>query len=457
MKTLKYLIYIIIVSLVFSCQQLPEDDGWMSDGEEKTLKVKVRSAGEAEIVYPLYLYAFNGKGNLVASQTIADEETDVALPLTKGDFQVVAVSGVSEDYEMPEKPELDDVITLVASDGADTPMMVGRANVEVGDAEESSVQITLTYVVAALNVKLKDVPSNVSMVQLALSPLYSSLSMGGEYGGDSKKIKVDCSLVSEGVWAAETTYIFPGSGKETVFSIYFKTDDGTEVTYGYTYRGVPEPNHLFNVTGSYAGGVIVGGNFDVTDWEGSIDVEFEFGGEVDSDDDDGTEDDDDGGNDEQPDIKLEGVPEVGAIWNDMIVAGIGEPDETGVDLLLMSMDEWKYIYADEADEVPKGYSINGISGWRYPTYEEAALLRNRFCGDRLRELNELIEEYNEENNLDGDDALWGLANGDDERYLCLKDGVFYTYRFVAGTPRSKAGVDRTYYVRLVKSYRYVSE
>ena len=49
--------------------------------------------------------------------------------------------------------------------------------------------------------------------------------------------------------------------------------------------------------------------------------------------------------------KLEGVPEVGAIWNDMIVAGIGEPDETGVDLLLMSMDEWKYIYADEADEV----------------------------------------------------------------------------------------------------------
>ena len=246
-------------------------------GEEKTLKVKVRSAGEAEIVYPLYLYAFNGKGNLVASQTIADADTDVALPLTKGDFHVVAVSGVSEDYEMPEKPELDDVITLLSSDGADTPMMVGRANVEVGDADESSVQITLTYVVAALNVKLKDVPSNVSMVQLALSPLYSSLSMGGEYGGDSKKIKVDCSLVSEGVWAAETTYIFPGNGKETVFSIYFKTDDGTEVTYGYTYRGVPEANHLFNVTGSYAGGVIVGGNFDVTDWEGSIDVEFEFG------------------------------------------------------------------------------------------------------------------------------------------------------------------------------------
>jgi len=454
MKTLKYLIYIVTVCLVFSCQQLPEDDGWMSEGGEKTLKVKVRSAGDAEIVYPLYLYAFTGKGKLVASQTIAGAEDDMALPLAKGDFQVVALSGASDDYQLPESPELDDVIVLSATDGADTPLMVGRANVEVGDAEESSAQITLTYVVAALNVKLKDIPSNVSKVQLALSPLHSSLSMGGEYGGNSQKVKVDCSLVSEGVWAAETTYIFPGNAKETVFSIYFKTDDGTEVTYGYTYQGVPEANHLFNVTGSYAGGVIVGGNFDVTDWEGSIDVEFEFGAEMVPDDDE--EDKTDESDDEEPEVKLEGVPEVGTIWNDMIVVDMGEADETGVDLLLMSLDEWDAC-ASDADAVVDGYSVNGITGWRLPTHEEAALLRNRFCGNNLRELNELIEEYNQENNLEGNDALWGLADGDDERYLCLKNGEYYSFRFVAGTSTTKAGEIRLYYVRLVKSYRYVPE
>lgn len=454
MKTLSYLIYIIMVCCVFSCQQLPEDDGWMSEGGEKTLKVKVRSAGDAEIVYPLYLYAFTGKGKLVASQTIAGAEDDMALPLAKGDFQVVALSGASDDYQLPESPELDDVIVLSATDGADTPLMVGRANVEVGDAEESSAQITLTYVVAALNVKLKDIPSNVSKVQLALSPLHSSLSMGGEYGGDSQKVKVDCSLVSEGVWAAETTYIFPGNAKETVFSIYFKTDDGTEVTYGYTYQGVPEANHLFNVTGSYAGGVIVGGNFDVTDWEGSIDVEFEFGAEMVPDDDE--EDKTDESDDEEPEVKLEGVPEVGTIWNDMIVVDMGEADETGVDLLLMSLDEWD-AYVSDADAVVDGYSVNGITGWRLPTHEEATLLRNRFCGNNLRELNELIEEYNQENNLEGNDALWGLADGDDERYLCLKNGEYYSFRFVAGTSTTKAGEKRLYYVRLVKSYRYVPE
>lgn len=470
MKTLNYFLYIILACFVFSCQQLPEEgDGeWMPDEADRTLKVKVRSGSNAEIEYPLYLYAFSESGKLVASQTIENEKMDMSLPLSQGEFEVVAVSGTSEDYSLPDNPELDDVITLATTDGADTALMIGRAMVELEDVLEASTDIKMMYVVSALNVKLKDVPNNVTSVRLSLSPLYSSLSMGGEYGneGDYQKVEVDCSLVSEGVWAAETSYIFPGSSKKTVFSICLKTDDGTEVTYGYTDNKVPEANYMFNVAGTYKGGVIVGGSFDVENWQGSIDVNFDFGGEMIPDDDDdntddkeddGTEDDEDEGNDEQPDIKLEGVPEVGAIWNDMIVADMGEPDETGVDLLLMSMDEWKYIYADEADEVPKGYSINGISGWRYPTHEEAALLRNRFCGDRLRELNELIDEYNEENNLDGDDALWGLANGDDERYLCLKDGVFYTYRFVAGTPRSKAGVDRTYYVRLVKSYRHVSE
>lgn len=441
MKTLKYLIYTILSIFVSSCQQLPEDDEWMSDNADKTLKVEVRSAGEAEIVYPLYLYAFTSKGQLVASQTIADEDMDVALPLAKGDFQIVAVSGTSEDYLLPEKPELDDAIVLSASDGADTPLMVGRANVEIGDAKESSVQITLTYVVAALNVKLEDVPDNVSVVQLAVSPLHSSLSMGGEYGGDSQKVKVNCSPVSDGVWAAETAYIFPGNAKETVFSIYFKTDDGKEVTYGHTFQGIPEANHLFNVSGTYAGGVIVGGSFDVTDWEGSIDVEFEFGGNIVPDDDDEEEEED-----KQPDIDLEGVPEIGSIWNDMIVAGMSEADDTGVDLMLMSLDEWDAT-TSSVEDVMDGYSVNGISGWRLPTHDEAAVLRARFSGNNRLELNELIEEY--------DSGLYGIDG--EERYMCTKNGLYYSFKFAGGSSITKAGEKRYYYVRLVKTYHFVPD
>lgn len=434
-ERIQALLLAMFCCFAFSCQQIPEDDGWLSEYEKKSLKVKVRSASEADIVYPVYLYAFAGDGKLAATQTIADDEEEMSLSLSKGDYQIVAVSGTSTSYQIPANPDLNDVITLSGSKGADTPLMIGRANVEVSGSSNATAQITLKYVVAALNVKLKDVPSNVTSVQLALSPLYSTLSMAGIYGGESQKVKVDCSLITDNTWSATTAYIFPGSGTETVFSISFKMDDGTEVTYGHTFQGVPEANHLFNVTGTYSGGVIVGGSFDVTDWEGSIEVEFEFGtNEVPG---DGNKNDV-----QEPEVDLTGVPQVGTIWNDMIVADIGEADETGVDLLLLSLDEWEAAVS-EVDDVLSGYSVNGIAGWRLPTHHEASVLRARFSSNDRIELNELIAEY--------DDELYGLDG--EERYLCTKEDAYYSFKFAGGTSTTKAGEVRSYYVRLVKTYR----
>jgi hypothetical protein len=259
--------------------------------------------------------------------------------------------------------------------------------------------------------------------------------MGGEFGGDAQKIKVDCSLNEDGTWTAQPTYIFPGSGEETTFSVHFKKEDGTEFTYGYTYQGTPEANHPFNITGSFADGIIVGGSFEITGWEEAINVEFTFGANVVPNEEE-TES-------EEPEIDLSSVPEVGSIWNGTIVADIGEADETGVNLLLMSLDEWEATTSD-ISSITDGYSVNELTGWRLPTHEEAALLRARFSGTGRLELNELIEEY--------DPDLYGLADGEKERYVCTKNDTYYSFRFVSGTTTSKAGEKRTYYVRLVKNY-----
>lgn len=438
MKTSKFFISALLCLTTLSCQQMPEEDGWLSEEELQPLKVKVRSAENVKIIYPLYLYAFNKNGKLTASQTIVDEKKDMALSLSDGEFQVVAVSGVSDDYQLPEKPTLDDAIVLSNPKGADTPLMIGRADISVSRSEGTSAEIALTHVVAQLNVMLKNVPTDVSTVELSISPLHSSLTMGGEYGGDAQKVKVSCTLGEDGVWSAQPTYIFPGSGKETTFSIYFKKEDGTEMTYGYTYKGVPEANHPFNITGSFAEGVIVGGSFDISDWEEAINVEFTFGANIVPNEEEGDDDEED------LQIDMTNVPEVGTIWNDMIVADIGEADETGVDLLLMSLDEWEAT-TSEVTDIVDGYSVNTISEWRLPTHDEAALLRARFSGDSRLELNELIEDY--------DSSLYGLANGEKERYLCLKNDVYYSFQFISGTTTTKAGEKRFYYVRLVKTYR----
>ena len=435
MKPIKNLpLYIFLCCILFACQQVPEDDSWASEEESQSLQVKVRSAENVEISYPLFLYAFDKDGKLAASQNIEKEEDDMALTLGNGDFRLVAIAGTSGAYLLPESPTIDDVITIDGTEGAGTPLMVGRADIDISRSSGTTAEITMSYVVAELNVKLTNVPTDVEIVQLAISPLYSSLSMGGKYGGDTQKVKVECTLNEDGAWTAQSTYIFPGSGKETTFSIYFKKADGTELTYGYTYQGKPEANHPFNITGSYAEGVIVGGSFEISGWEEAIDVEFTFGANAVP----GVDEEEP----EEPEIDLTNVPEIGTIWNDAIVADIGEADETGVDLLLLSLDEWDATTSQVSDVI-EGYSVNGISDWRLPTHEEAALLRARFSGDSRLELNDLIEEY--------DSSLYGVDG--EERYLCTKNDVYYSFKFAGGTTTTKAGEKRSYYVRLVKTYR----
>ena len=435
MKPIKKLpLYIFLCCTLFACQQVPEDDNWVSKEESQSLKVKVRSAENVEISYPLFLYAFDKDGKLAASQNIEKEENGMMLTLGNGDFQLVAIAGTSDAYLLPDSPTIDDVIIIDGTEGAETPLMVGKADIGISRSSEKTAEITMSYVVAELNVKLTNVPTDVEIVQLAISPLYSSLSMGGKYGGDTQKVKVNCTLGEDGVWSAQPTYIFPGSALETTFSIYFKKTDGTEVTYGYTYQGKPEANHPFNITGSYAEGVIVGGSFEISGWEEAIDVEFTFGANAVP----GVDEEEP----EEPEIDLTNVPEIGTIWNDAIVADIGEADETGVDLLLLSLDEWDATTSQVSDVI-EGYSVNGISDWRLPTHEEAAVLRARFSGDSRLELNDLIEEY--------DSSLYGVDG--EERYLCTKNDVYYSFKFAGGTTTTKAGEKRSYYVRLVKTYR----
>ena len=440
MTPLKHILFIVLCCYaILSCQQLPEDDGWNSTEAEKHLKVKVRSAGEAIIDYPLYLYAFDENGELSASQKIEDNDIDMALPLDKGEYQIVAISGTSEAYQWAEKPTLEDVITITGNQGASTALMMGKANVKINNASEATAEITLSYCVAELNVTLKDIPTNISNVELTLSPLHSTLSMDGKYEGDPQKIKIECTSDTKGTWIGRTTYIYPGSGTESILSILLKTEDGEEITYGHTYQGIPKANQHFNINGSYSKGIIIGGKFDVTDWEGAIEVDFTFGADVVPEEE--TESDD-------TEIDLSSVPEVGSIWNGTIVADIGEADENGVNLLLMSLDEWEATTSDISD-IMDGYSVNELTGWRLPTHDEAALLRARFSGTGRLELNELIEEY--------DPDLYGLANGEKERYLCLKNDAYYSFRFVSGTTTTKAGEKRTYYVRLVKTYSMALE
>lgn len=431
----KWLLLAAICLFNSACQSLTDED--VSVGEEGTLKVKARSAEGEDMVYPLSMYAFSEEGDCVASLIVVDADESIRLSLPAGTYKIVSLAGYSDDYDIPDQPKLEDVVRMVGKAGAEVPLMTGKADVTVGANRESRLEMALSYAVTAIDLVLSGIPSDVEAVSVTFSSFYSSMKMKGDYMDADYTLNLDCSLNPGNQWKTLTKYVFPGSGAETTLSIVMKFKNGEEVIHGYVWRGAPKAGYPYHLQGTYSDAFILNGDFLISGWNEAENVEFTFGtaSSPDEGENDETEDD--------SDVDLSGLPEIGSIWNGAIVADVIETDESGADVLLLSLDEWDATVS-EVKDVTFDYIVNGISDWRLPTHEEAATLRSRFSGDARVELNERIAEY--------DPELYELANGEKERYLCLKNGELYSFQFIGGTSTTIAGEKRSYYVRLVSSY-----
>lgn len=409
-----------LIGLLVSCQRMTDEEELVTN-TPKTLNIKARSSDNAEIKYPLYLYAFNENGNCVAVQIVEQAGEGLRLELAGGRYKIVAISDVAGGYVLPEQPNVQSKIVLNGVSGATTPLMTGNADVTVS-SKETSLNITLSYAVTAVSVALKDVPSDVSAVKLILSPFYSSLSLNGDYGDDGCSLEIPCSLDTESIWSSKTIYAFPGNGNKTVFSIQLTRKDETQITYAYTYQGAPEANRPFNVSGNYAGSVTVGGEFIAKGWDSPIDVEFDFGG-LDSS--DGSSED---GGDEKED-ETSTAPSIGKIWSDGIVVQAEDGD-----VLLMSLSEWE-CYTSGLEELLEEYATDG---WQLPDASQAKLLNETFQDESLTDLNELLEEYG-----------YTTINVD-KRYLYDNSGSIYAFGFKSTSKFLAAGTQTKYRIRFVK-------
>lgn len=419
---------VVMGLLLYSCQSL--DDWEWQENDRGILDVRTRSAEEESIAYPMRLYVFSEEGEGVFSQEIQDEDEAVQLKLKEGSYRIVAVSGYSEGYELSDGEYEDEYIRRLEDIPFSSPLMMGMADVKVSADKKSKLEITLSYYVTALDVVLTGLSSEAEGVTVSMSPFYASVNWMGEYADAGHTLEFPCTKDASGRWSTRPCYVFPGSGKETVLTMTIQWQDGTESVYGYTWKEVPQAGRPYHLKGDYSGGLALDSSFIISGWLDAEEVPFEFGSVF------------------QPDADKPSVPdfgelpEAGEIWNDALVVDIGEADESGVDILLMSLDEWSIVTA-QVPELISGYSVNGLAGWRLPTYEEAKLLRNRYSGENRMALNERIAAY--------DDTLWGLDG--EERYLCNKDGIYYSFVFSGGSKLAKAGNVRSYYARLVKTCR----
>lgn len=410
------IILLTMVSSLFSCQKITEES---LTETLQLLKVKARTSVDAKLDYPLYLYAFDKNGTCSATQVIQQSTDSIGLKLVPGEYRIVAISNLSEEYILPEKPNALEEITLQSTHGATTAMMMGKADITIS-SKTTSLNLTLTHAVTSISTILSGIPEDATAVQITLSPMYGAICMNGEYARENQKIEIPCQLKSDQTWHASPVYAFPGSGEQTIFSIQITQKDQTQNTYAYTYGGKPEANRPFNISGNYTGSVMVGGDFIVEGWGSSIDVEFDFGGiSVD--------------NNQNNNPNFDGSATIGNIWDNGIIAG-----DDGKRIFLMSLDEWT-CYADDLAELLEEYAVNG---WLLPNEEQARALNNTFQDESLDSLNETLEAEG-----------YPIINID-KRYLYDNDGEIYAFGFKPTSKFLKAGTQTKYRVRLVK---YVSQ
>lgn len=425
----KWLMGLGVWILLFGCQKL-EDEQW-DISQNGILNVETRSVENDSILYPMTLYAFSESGECVNSRTFENKSEDVHLDLPFGKYRIVAVAGYAKGYVMPSVKSWDDEIALSVDAAPETPLMMGLADIELDSETVNKLEILLSYSVAALDVSLSGIPSGVAEVGITMSPFYSSMNLKGEYKASGYSLNMDCVLDTVGRWASPLRYVFPGSNEETVLSIAFKVNDGTKTTYGYVWKDAPKANQPYHLKGSYEGSLTLSGSLGITGWGQSEEVVFEFGSVEQTDDEDGTSN-----------SELSEMPKVGDFWNGALVIDVGETDDFGTEILLMSLNEWSAL-TSEIGNLTSAYSVNGISGWRLPTDGEAQLLKDAYGGDAREALNKQILAYN--GNLSGLDG--------EERYLCMKADAFYSFAFAEGTKITKAGEKKTYFVRLVKLHQ----
>lgn len=425
-------IYVIVIFITFAlvaCEKIDSDDYTEESGNTnyQTVKIATRVAADSDnIAYPIRIRAVNNKGDVCGEQVIENANSSLSLKLPQGEYRITAISGKAE----------------FTNGWQNEPMLIGHTDVKVTDAPIHCT-IVLAYAVASIETTLSKLPDNVSAVNITLSPLYTCIDEGGEYGNIGN-VTIPLQKETTGVWRAGPAYVLPGTGTLTTMTIAMTTSSGQE-TYSVTYQASLSAGIPYRFEGTFSGsldtGYAVSGTFENAGWQDEVIGEFTFGPSGGN---------SFGGNTNITEFAVNTMPAQGSIWNGHIVAL-----NTDGDALLLSREEWHDMTSayhtetpNAASSVAEAYSEEGISEWSIPTKEEARSLKDAWSNSEFDILNRTLATAGYDTLSEVDDK------GKNVRYLC--EGARYTFTFSGTSGITAAGKTvTTYRLRLVKRVRFI--
>lgn len=446
MKNTLFLFSLLLAVFLFpSCEKLslPNENTTEDLSEKQSVTIRTRSISE-EIQYPLIVYAFDKDGKYAASQTLKSSSDVLSLSLSKGTYHIVAVSDV-DGYTLPSNPDMTSVVSFSgANNCAPNPLQMGQADINVVSSQ--TVNLVLSYKVTPVNLSLSGIPSNTTAVSVSISQQYSGMNLSGEYS-NGKPSKIELTKSSD-KWIAES-YVYPGASSQTVLSVEMTSDNGT-VTYGYTYNSPFQVATPYTLNGTYESDAIsLSGSFLYEGWSKPVSFDFCFGPNGDS------------GNIDTPSQPVSAFPTAGSVWEGHVVAYVYDDsynilspedtkDLTSVNLLLVSLEEWKNVKSalnttdpDAVMEIRDSYTENDLSGWTIPTESEVYNLSSFYSVtyDTLEDLDRCLMSL-------GANPVGALTDDDTNiRFLC--DGAKKTFVWRKNPDIRQAGATVKYSLRLV--------
>ena len=437
----------LLILMLFSCNRIDLDELKRNENNQQqvttTMTLKPRVAENAEIPYPLYIYAFDTQtGNLICYQQFINENTPTTLNINTGNYTIVALSGIEHNQAININ-NIDATYTLPEVGYATTPIMMGTANVTI--TKDATLTMTLYNQVAAIEIALYDIPQHVTDVTCSFSPLHATLSVNGKTSGTCAA-SIPLEYVGDH-WQSQTIYTLPGSDKYINITITTLDQQG-QTTYSYTTPTTFKANTPYFIQGSYTEGISLNNSINIGGWNPSETIDFTFGNNnsenLESTPTDTTS--------QMPTLVTDHLPTDAEVINGHFVAVIlPEAFSETATALLLSKKEWQSIpSANHATDSAAAinalteYCEGELQNWTIPTKEETDLISGTIGTFYISETNNILSE-------NGFPILsYGELKSEKIRYLC-NDGKS-SVDWESGRIQS-AGEKRTYHLRAVKKVK----
>ena len=198
--------------------------------------LKFNTRGEGDITTPGYLYLF--KDNSCVSRL--DMGADGQVP-------------AMPHYAIPASDEAEATSVIGLKAGASMgDLLMGGTTIELEEGETEEAALELQRKVFRLEqVVVRNVPDEVTKVELAISPVSDNILLNGTYADKTSTLVVSLNKGDGGTWSATPQrYALPSSVAPTI-ALSFTTATGVEV-YRKTVDDAIAANTKLNIEGTYA-------------------------------------------------------------------------------------------------------------------------------------------------------------------------------------------------------------